>query len=221
MEQLIFIGLIILFSIIESISRKRKQQSGQPQLPEEWEPTEWKPVEPRRERRPDRARQSSTTTREGARSHGEITVDEPTPSRRTMRSGSEAMIPTELWEEIAGRARGGLETKPAPPEPAPPPPVAAPKVPPSTASARAAWGRRTPRVGQHRPHTAQAEYGTDPSSRTPSPHDIIDPLARKLSADVRAVRRQIRGGRHALRQAVILQEVLGPPASMRPEAFLE
>jgi hypothetical protein len=220
MEELIFIGLIILFSIIESISRKRKQQSGQPQLPEEWEPTEWKPVEPQREPRPRPSRERSTPTLDRDRSYDERALEEPTPARETMRSGSEAMIPKDLWEEIAGLARGRLETKPAPPKPAPPPPVAAPEVP-STASARAAWGRRTPRVGQHRLHTAHAEYGTDPSSRTPSPHDTIDPLARKLSADVRAVRRQIRGGRHALRQAVILQEILGPPASMRPEAFLE
>ncbi len=194
MEELIFFAVIIFFSIIESIARRRKQRSaGSPPIPEEWEPEE-------------KGREWRSETDE---------VEAP------RRSGSEAMIPGDIWEEIAGLARGRmrqLETQPeAPP---PPPPVQTP--PPATLPARLGWGKRTPKVGQaHRVHLSHVEYGTDPSSRTRSAHDQIDPLARGLSADVKAVRKQLRHGRHALRQAVILQEVLGPPVSIRPEGFRE
>jgi hypothetical protein len=67
-------------------------------------------------------------------------------------------------------------------------------------------------------HLAHAGYGTDPSSRAPSEQDGLDPLARRLSADQAAVREQLRRrGHHGLRQAVILQDILGPPASMRAD----
>ena len=233
MEELIFFAVIIFFSIIESIARSRKkQQGGRPQIPEEWEVEEPTPGW-----RPQRPVETTTATYDADASYDEIELDEAPDSRETLpeysrpqgtsegrgvpaRSGSERMVPADIWEEIAGLARGRmrqLETEPETPAPLP-----APKIPPATASGRAAWGKRTPRVGQqHRVHMSHAGYGTDPSSRAQSAHDGMDPLARKLSADVRAVRQQLRRGRHALRQAVILQEVLGPPASMRPEAFLE
>ncbi|HUF75182.1 MAG TPA: hypothetical protein VMM35_02845 [Longimicrobiales bacterium] len=217
MEELIFFAVIIFFSIIESIARRRKKQSGQ-SLPREWEPEDepgWQV-----ERPAPASRRTPAPTYDADASYDEIELDEATRSREAPRSGSEGMIPKDLWEEISGLARdrmGELEARPEPPAPVP-----APKVPPATASGRAAWGKRTPRVGQqHHIHLAHAEYGTDPSSRAPSMQDAMDPLARRLSADVRAVRKSLRGGRHALRQAVILQEVLGPPASMHPESFLE
>lgn len=246
MEELIFFAVIIFFSIIESIARSRKKRSGPPQIPEEWEPEEpreWRPERARTEWRTERPRETATTTYDSDPSYDDVDVDEAADSRETppdstrpygttraegpRGSGSEGMIPSDIWEEIAGLARGRQPQmeppKPAPQKPAPPAPVAAPKLPPSTPApaARDAWGKRTPRVGQHRVHLAHAGYGTDPSSRAPSTHDGLDPLAQRLSRDVRAVRKQIRGGRHALRQAVILQEVLGPPASMRSEPLLE
>ena len=232
MEELIFFAVIIFFSIIESIARKRKQQSGQPQLPEEWEPEEpqpeWRPDRQRQEWRPQgrapASRPSPMPTYDAEPSYDEIEPDEVAGSRKTAGPGSEGMIPSDIWEEISGLARGRMremETRPEPSRPAPPAPMPPPKVPPATTSARDAWGKRTPRGGQHRVHLSHAGYGTDPSSRAPSAHDTVDPLARRLSADVRAVRRSLRGGRHALRQAVVLQEVLGPPASMHPESFLE
>lgn len=191
MEELIFFAVIIFFTIVESIARRRKQRSaGSPQAPEEWEQEE-------------QGREWRSET------------DEVGAPRR---SGSEAMIPGDIWEEIAGLARERMRQLETQPEAPPPPPVQA--TPPATLPARLGWGKRTPKVGQpHRVHLSHAEYGTDPSSRTRSPHDQIDPLARGLSADVRAVRKQLRHGRHALRQAVILQEVLGPPVSIRPEGF--
>jgi hypothetical protein len=208
MEELIFFAVIIFFSIIESIARRRKKQSaGSPQIPEEWEPEET-----RREWRSE-----TPATYDAERSYDDRGADEVEAPRR---SGSEAMIPGDIWEEIAGLARGRMRQLETQPEAPPPPPV--PATPPATLPARLGWGKRTPKVGQpHRVHLSHAEYGTDPSSRTRSAHDQIDPLARGLSADVKAVRKQLRHGRHALRQAVILQEVLGPPVSIRPEGFRE
>jgi hypothetical protein len=75
-------------------------------------------------------------------------------------------------------------------------------------------------VSAHGVHESHVGYGTDPSARAPSAQDRLDPLARVLSADASAVRGQLRSqGAHALRQAVILHEVLGPPASEREDRF--
>lgn len=73
-------------------------------------------------------------------------------------------------------------------------------------------------VASHRVHRAHAEYGTDPSERSRSEQDGLDPLARTLSADAKAIRGQLlSNSASALRQAIILQEVLGPPKAMREE----
>jgi hypothetical protein len=70
----------------------------------------------------------------------------------------------------------------------------------------------------HRVHRAHAEFGTDPSERTRSEQDGLDPLARTLSADAKAVRGQLLSdSASALRQAIILQEVLGPPKAMQED----
>jgi len=211
MEQLIFFAVIIIFSIIESVARSRKRRSGggRVELPPDWEteeaPLEWRPE--------SRSRDAAPTTYDADPSYVELEVEEARRSRGARPgAGSEGMIPADIWEEIAGLARGPASR----PEPMPvPPPLPAPR--PATTPAREGWGRRAPRVGQtHRVHEAHASYGTDPSSRAPSQQDGLDPLAHSLSQDVSSVRRQLRRhGRSALRQAMILQEVLGPPASTR------
>lgn len=210
MEQLIFIALIVIFSILDSVARKRKrQQERMPQgessgLPE-WdrqgdletydaEPSYDEPVEVETVRRGPGPRR------------------EPLPRwspkgrvERTRPTSSEGMIPSDIWEEIAGLARDRLPA-PEPAPPPPPPPVEVEPVP----------------VRAHRVHRSHAGYGTDPSSRPRSEQDDLDPLKTRISEDARAVRRQL-GSRSssALRRAVILQEVLGPPAAMRPERFPE
>jgi hypothetical protein len=74
----------------------------------------------------------------------------------------------------------------------------------------------------HIVHRAHKGYGTDPSSRRPSEQDGLDPLATRTSADALAVRAQLRRqGAHALRQAVIFHEILGPPVAIRPDRFEE
>jgi hypothetical protein len=193
MEELIFFGVIIFFSIIESIARSRKKRARGPvQIPKEWEEEEqqgWQP-EP-------------TPTYDEEPSYDELSTREAS----SRGSGSEGMVPSEVWEEIVGLAQGRmrqLERKPEPP--------AVPRPAPSSVT-RAGQGVRA----EHRVHRSHQEYGTDPSSRAPSAEDGLDPLARTLGEDAATVRRQIRrGGRHALRQAMVLQEILGPPSSMRP-----
>ena len=77
-------------------------------------------------------------------------------------------------------------------------------------------------VGQpdsHQIHRTHAEFGTDPSERAPSEQDGLDPFARALSAEAKAVRRQLLSdSASALRQAIVLQEVLGPPKAMQEDA---
>jgi len=216
MEQLIFFAVIIIFSIIESVARSRKKRMGG-QLPP---PQDWESDEPER----DWSREPTTATYDAEPSYDEVQLGGESPSNEgARRAGSEGMIPSDIWEEIAGLARTRMEQleKPAPPQPTAPPPRRAGGITRAggvTPPGRAPTPPRVP--AQHRVHRAHAGYGTDPSSRARSAQDGLDPLARTVSLDIASVRRQLRlGGRHALRQAVILQEILGPPASMRPEPF--
>lgn len=201
MEELIFFAVIIVFSILESIARSRKKRAGMQQIPNDGEPDR-----PYDDLDADDAADSSRPIPRYSEPYGSSPGAET-----THRSGSEGMVPADIWQEIAGLARGRLEQMEKKPAPPPPPPT----------PSRVERGRRTPDVGEaHRVHRSHAGYGTDPSSRLPSAQDDLDPLARSLSADAASVRQQLRqGGRHALRRAMILQEILGPPASMRPEAF--
>jgi hypothetical protein len=78
------------------------------------------------------------------------------------------------------------------------------------------------RAAGHSIHRSHEGFGTDPSERAPSEQGKIDPFARTLSADAAAVHRQLQGhDPHALRQAMILQEILGPPVALRPDPFSE
>jgi len=213
MEELIFFAIIIFFSIIDGIARARKQKK-QGQLPDESSPVpedwEWeddqvesydsgpsyeKPYQVRRS--PGSAQR--TTLPEYTGPYGKDRETRPASPK-----SSQGMIPADIWQEIAGLARG---RQPAP-EPDPSPTEIEP-IPPRP-------------LGVHPVHRAHAGFGTDPSSRARSAEDGLDPLRRTLSRDASAVRRQLRSHRKsALRRAVILQEVLGPPAATRPERFLE
>lgn len=198
MEELIFFGIIILFSIIDSIARTRKKRrQGTLPQPAPDEP-EW---------------EDDVSAYDSVPSYEDI--DRPAEHTQPYRSkagrssagaqSSEGMIPADIWGEIAGLARGRLPEL----DPAPPPPVAIEPIP-----ARP--------VQTHRVHLAHAHYGTDPSSRPKSEQDGLDPLAQKLSADASAVRRQLRShSKGALRRAVILHEVLGPPAAEKADRFQE
>jgi len=66
----------------------------------------------------------------------------------------------------------------------------------------------------HRIHSTHPEYGTDPSTRTPAIQHGLGSLA----DDPSVVRSQLGlMDREALRRAVILHEVLGPPLALREQ----
>jgi len=223
MEQLIFFAIIILFSVIDSIARTRRKRQQAQRVPApsdsgrpEWDWDEDEPgtydadpsyddaVEERDEVRP---------LPEYTRPYGSGSGDRPAQPK-----SSEGMIPQDIWEEIAGLARGRLPTQPSP-APRPPAPV---RVPVERTPDRRAESVPARSAGAHRVHRAHAGYGTDPSSRAKSEQDDLDPLAVTVSADVSAARRQLRSDSvNALRRAMILQEVLAPPAALRPERWEE
>ena len=267
MEQLIFFAVLIFFSIVESIARSRKQKKGGPlpEVPPEWE-QEWE-----RQQRPEQAPRPRTrlpqqgrpevpsydddasfdarTSAEGTSSEGERSFDEAASSeteRKKRAESSESMIPSDIWEEIAGLAREAKVELPLPPprpkpqpkprptgqrrelppqprraQPLPasvkPPPLRTRPTPPSPIAEPALEG-----TAAHAVHQSHAGFGTDPSARARSAQDGLDPLARVLGADAAAARLQLRTqGAHALRQALILQEVLGPPTALRNDPFFE
>jgi hypothetical protein len=263
MDQLIFIALIVFFSIIESIARSRKKRQGGgtlPEIPEEVardRELQWEMEQSQRRQRtrpapptsevPSYDDDSSFDARtagqvEGRSFEPEATFDESAAAeseRNKRAASSEAMIPAELWEEIAGLARGAKVELPTPrPRPRPRLPqtqlpqerrVPQPKRPapkparvrsrPAPPSARDGISRPSPAMegtAGHAVHLSHADYGSDPSQRARSAQDGLDPLARTLGADAASVRQQLRGrSAHALRQALILQEVLGPPVASR------
>lgn len=172
---------------------------------------------------------------------------EETPKPR--RPSSETMLPGDLLEQLETLARGRqtrqkerrtTETPERRKQPrtvdmpieSPPLPtpieereVGSGRRPSAPVGSTAPVGSRTP-IGatpvDHEIHRSHAGYGTDPSSRARSEQDGLDPLAERMDADAVAVRRQLLGGgRPALRQAMVLKEVLGPPLVLRDEVDLE
>lgn len=253
MEQLIFVGIIVLFSILEAVARKGKerQDGGEVELPEP--PVGLPDPGPRR-----RAGRGSTPPSYDddpsfddavkGRVEGEGASRPP-----RARSGSEGLIPADVWEEIQALARGELPgtEAPVPPKPrAPAPSAPSPPVP-------APGGERQPRQAERRPqpparrpsppvrvekptprptkpmpsappapvaegtpghpvHLSHAAYGTPVRGRlTAAATSRVD----GPPAEARGARTLLAGGPEALRQAVILQELLGPPVALRGDRF--
>jgi hypothetical protein len=226
-EQLIFFGIIILLSILESVARSRRARQRRESGEVEPEQFEWAQKQPWEQELPTYDEEPSyddVATHDDEPSYDEqaVTGAAPTPTREREEEQPSA---AEIWREIAELAGEVLEPRTeartrSVPRQSPPLPE------PERAEARAEPGpsRRAPlpsrlarsQGGEHLVHRSHLGYGTDPSERAPSEQDGLDPLAWELGANASAVRRQLRGGSHdALRQAVILQEVLGPPVSMR------
>lgn len=186
MNELIFFAVIIIFTIIESISKARKR-----------------------------------------RAEGGEELDEGVPGfeRATREEESSAgMIPADIWEEIAGIAQGRREEEKKPVELAPAPaPRPAPTTQRHTPAPKPRYEPKPPvtRLPTHRgPHPVQQvrpEFGMDPSERTPSRLDWRPEVRDNRNAE--RVRAMLSGseGTDALKQAVILREVLGPPLAMRDE----
>ncbi len=231
MEQLIFFGVIILFTILESSARTKRakrraeEQAGaedHPPLQAEWEEQAFDArfstydAEPADEDDGIPGEPLPRYTRP-YESHDES--DEYAAAEQETSQG--VAPPRGLFAELAGLAARLEEASRQASQQSSRIPVAGGEPPPAEPS-RAVVPRPESGFGpaevrpEHMVHSAHADYGTDPSERAPSEQDGLDPLARHLSADARAVREQLRShSAHALRQAVVLQEVLGPPAALR------
>ena len=223
MEQFIFIGVIVLFSILDGIAKKKKREAQQAQQAQQasYEPTpeeadwQWEPAG------------EDLQSYDAAPSVGDYVEDddgipgEPLPrytqpygsqpqQPASPAGGAQGLIPKDIWEEIAALAAGRPPPQPAP---APQPPQAY-VVPAPVEAPRPTRGPDRP---EHRAHLAHAKYGTAVSSR-------LQPMDRPemhqeagLSREIRSVRRLLAGGSGDLRKAVILQEVLGAPVTLRDD----
>jgi len=219
MEELIFFAVIIGFSILESIARKRRAKGAavaEPPAPEEWEGED------------DRVGTRGEVSTYDAPSYDSLVQAEPRPSPDTVTSGTVPDGPTgaevaaDIWAEIAGLAGtkvpGETRTRAIPRQSPPLPAETEPSLP--TRRERTPGPPRVAREPVHRVHLSHAGYGTDPSERAPSEQDGLDPLAETLGKDPSAIRAQLRSdAAHQLRQAIILQEVMGPPAAIREDRF--
>lgn len=228
MEELIFFAVIIFFTIIESIARSRKAKQGggdEPSLPDL----------PELERRVPTLPDVEVATYDEDASYDEravasgstrSTYERAQPAPR--RASSETMLPGDLLEELAGltgrlekgRGRPIPTPRQSPPLPVPKrrpvPPVPRPPLSPNVR--REALPERIPEP--HRVHLSHAGYGTDPSERARSAQDVLNRPPEWHDPDAAAVHRQLRSrSGSALRQAIILQEVLGPPMALRDERF--
>ena len=159
MEQLIFVGIIVLFTVLEAVARKnRAKQGGGEGVP--------LPEEPHRQRPEPRPR-SEAQTRGGAipRSYDpDLSVDDATREEEVRRrrepatseasamepararSGSEGLIPADVWEEIQRMARGDLPEGETLPPPGSVPAPRQPRVPQSRPP-----GRQKPSPSRPRP----------------------------------------------------------------------
>lgn len=246
MEELIFFGVIILFSILESIARSRKARSGgdveMEGLPDPRQEAEWEMRRPMPE--PDEVptfdEDPSYDERAGAGGSPTARRDAPMPMRNRG-SAAETMLPAELLEELAelaGRAESRRSREQARPVESPrhgETRKKSPRLPdadewrrrhgvPARIPTRAPIPSPPTEAVEERPahvvHQSHRGYGTDPSERARSREDAPDPVPDTISEDAAAIRRQLQSrSPSALRQALILQEVMGPPAAMRDDRF--
>lgn len=219
MGELVFFAIIILFTILESIAKRKKQREAEDEGGDEGESWTPAPVErqpkPKVERRPRVERGSSSSTDRGVPQRGGGSEER-----------SETMIPADLWEEIAGLASG--QTPRRRPEPEAElegmnteearslEPLEVERIGADIRPVRVYRGSRVPSSADAHPvHRSHLGYGTDPSERAPSAEDWRP--AERGNRNAKRVRAMLRGseGTDALKQAVILREVLGPPVSMK------
>ena len=210
MEELIFFALIGFASIIESVFRRRKARSG-------GGPVKEAPTRDRRFER-EQGRPEELPTYDSVPSYDEwvtATVPEASakkPALDTLGSDLlEVLLGGETWQDEKDRAKRKLKARNDE--------IRRLRMKVEESSrAGASAGESVSPPSVHQIHRTHAEFGTDPSERAPSEQDGLDPLARSLSAEAKAVRRQLRSdSASALRQAIVLQEVLGPPQSIRED----
>ena len=133
----------------------------------------------------------------------EVWSEEPLARDSGRERKATEILPADLWEEITGAMRL--------PEPVEETPL--PEREPVRTSRK-----RQPDPSVHPIHSTHPEYGTDPSERTASIQHGLGSLTDSLELRASVARDQLGlGDREALRKAVILHEVLGPPLALREQ----
>lgn len=196
MEPLVIVAILVLFSVLDAIARKQRRTGD----------TDGETATAPDARRPE-------TLPDDPRSFDDEIEDEVRPRAATPGS-SEELLPVDLWEEIRRLARGTAPTQPLPTpgsgRPRPAPGQGPRRPPPKPAS--------PPASAEHPVHLTHGKMGRPMAER-------LTPLDRpgqgpSPSADVLAVRKMLTGGgRSALRRAIVLEEVLGPPAALRGDPY--
>lgn len=218
MEGLVFLVVIVVFSILESVLKKRKAAQARlhGEAPEDdlhaptydahpsYDDDASYDDGPSYDEGPSYDDQIDDDVPEYSNQYRAVSRPTPTPAPPT------PLIPKDIWEEIAGLVSGVQPPAPtAPPEPGRE----------SVALARTPTVQPAPKQ-EHVVHRSHAGYGTVPSSRAPSEQDGLDPLAEHISADVGAAHKLfLSRDPHALRRAIILQEILGRPAAFRGDPY--
>ncbi len=199
MELLVIVAIILLFSVLDGVARKQRQ--AQHTGGEGTATTD-----------PPRTRPTS----DEPRSFDRETEDE-VPPRSMGPTSSEELLPTDLWEEIRRLAQGKAAPtqRPVPaPRPRRPRPAqgqGARRPPPEPTS--------PPAPAEHPVHLTHGKMGRPMAERRTPP--ARPGQGRQPSADVQAVREMLSAdGAPALRRAVILVEVLGPPAALRGDPYV-
>ena len=135
----------------------------------------------------------------------EVWSEEPLARDSGRERKATEILPADLWEEITGAMRL--------PEPEPVEETPMPEREPVRTSRK-----RQPDPSVHPIHSTHPEYGTDPSERTASIQHGLGSLTDTLELRASVARDQLGlGDREALRKAVILHEVLGPPLALREQ----
>lgn len=204
MEQLIFVGIVIAFSILEAVARKKQEKPG-----EEGGPPAPPPARvPERGGSPRRDRPALPTYDE------DPSFDErATASKRT----SEGLIPGDVWEEITALARGDVppSAKPGPvtvPKPAPRP------APPSRPAPAPYQGRTGQEAHLPGPAHRKAPVPAAPLPSRPAPRAPTGISGRKAAATpppLQAAAEETRPA-HALHETHV---GLGQPVGSRLTSF--
>jgi hypothetical protein len=277
MEQLIFFGIIILLSILDTVARRRKAQAqseaGEGGAPKAGEPErfEWAQKAPWEDEVPSYDRDRSyddeidseieddiagsaagsgsgsatraargpgelerlptaaeileeLTGRAGERqeTRGQVRVETHGQTRGQVRGPVRGDAPAEARGEVRSEAGKRFAARQAPALPAPykAPPSSGPVGRMEARTLEGDPGRRplAPPDPDHFIHLAHQGFGTDPSERARSVQDALHPIGERMSATAIGVRRDLRGGSAAaLRQAIVLKEILDPPVTLRDE----
>ena len=207
MDGLVFIVVIVLFSLLEGVLRKQKaaqQARLGGQAPEhEQEATQDEEFE-------------ATYSHEPASYDDDHDIPEYSnpyeAAQPSAQPSSEQLIPKDVWEELAGLVSGAQPGSEQPEALSPPDTD-------SVAVTRLDSYQPMSKE-EHIVHGSHRGYGTDPSSRARSEQDGLDPLAEHINEDAEQVHELfLSRDPHALRRAVMLQEVLGLPAAFRGDPY--